>query len=51
MFMLSDEDFDKLMTNLGIQKGAKLNYREFLKRFENVEKVEEGHPWLYSNHR
>ena len=51
MFMLSDEDFDKLMTNLGIQKGAKLNYREFLKRFEHVEKVEEGHPWLYSNHR
>lgn len=50
MFMLSDEDFDKLMTNLGIQKGAKLNYREFLKRFEHVEKVEEGHPWLYSNH-
>lgn len=50
MFMLSDEDFDKLMTNLGIQKGGKLNYREFLKRFEHVETVEEGHPWLYSNH-
>lgn len=50
MFLLSDEEFDKLMSNLGIQKGAKLNYREFLKRFEHVETVEEGHPWLYSNH-
>ena len=43
MFLLSDEEFDKLMLNLGIQKGAKLNYREFLKRFEHVETVEEGH--------
>lgn len=51
MFLLSDEEFDKLMLNLGIQKGAKLNYREFLKRFEHVESVEEGHPWLYSTHR
>lgn len=51
MFLLSDEEFDKLMLNLGIQKGAKLNYREFLKRFEHVETVEEGHPWLYSTHR
>ncbi|XP_020616607.1 EF-hand calcium-binding domain-containing protein 6-like [Orbicella faveolata] len=50
MFLLSDEEFDKLMLNLGIQKGAKLNYREFLKRFEHVETVEEGHPWLYSTH-
>ncbi|PFX18293.1 EF-hand calcium-binding domain-containing protein 6 [Stylophora pistillata] len=50
MFLLSDEEFDKLMSNLGIQKGAKLNYREFLKRFEHVETVEGGHPWLYSNH-
>ena len=51
MFLLSDEEFDKLMSSLGIQKGAKLNYREFLKRFEHVETVEEGHPWLYSTHR
>ena len=51
MFLLSDEELDKLMLNLGIQKGAKLNYREFLKRFEHVETVEEGHPWLYSTHR
>lgn len=50
MFMLSDEEFDKLMMNLNIQKGAKLNYREFLKRFQDVETVEEGHPWLYSTH-
>ena len=50
MLLLSDEEFDKLMLNLGIQKGAKLNYREFLKRFEHVETVEEGHPWLYSTH-
>jgi len=50
MFLLSDEEFDKLMSSLGIQKGAKLNYREFLKRFEHVETVEEGHPWLYSTH-
>ena len=48
--MLSDEEFDKLMLRLGVQRGAKLNYRDFLRRFEQVEKVEEGHPWLYSTH-
>ena len=51
MIMLSDEEFDKLMTRLDIQKGARLNYREFLKRFQHVETVEDGHPWLYSTHR
>lgn len=50
MIMLSDEEFDKLMTRLDIQKGARLNYREFLKRFQHVETVEDGHPWLYSTH-
>ncbi|KAK3701543.1 hypothetical protein QZH41_020531 [Actinostola sp. cb2023] len=50
MFMLSDEEFEKLMKRFDMKKGDKLNYREFLKRFEHVEKIEEGHPWLYSNH-
>lgn len=50
MFILSDEEFEKLMNRLKMKKGDKLNYRDFLRRFEHVEKIEEGHPWLYSNH-
>ena len=51
MFFLTDEEFDKLMTRLGVKRGGRLNYIDFLKQFEHTEKIEEGHRWLYSNHR
>ncbi|XP_072165535.1 EF-hand calcium-binding domain-containing protein 6-like isoform X2 [Diadema setosum] len=50
MFITTDEEFNKLMSELGITKNTRLNYQEFLDLFE-VRDSEEGHKWLNSDHR
>ena len=50
MFIMEDAEFGKLMGNLGINKRTKLNYREFLEKFQTVD-TPEGHKILDSDHR
>ena len=45
MITLKDEEFEKLMNRLQFDKGERLNYNEFLKRFERRESID-GHLWL-----
>ncbi|XP_071791136.1 EF-hand calcium-binding domain-containing protein 6-like [Asterias amurensis] len=50
MFTISDEEFKKLMSKLGINKRTKLSYRDFLDRFQVVD-APGSHKWLDSDHR
>ncbi|XP_071941657.1 EF-hand calcium-binding domain-containing protein 6-like [Antedon mediterranea] len=50
MFVISDQEFVSLMSQIGISRRTKLNYRQFLDKFELVD-TEEGHKWLDSDHR
>ncbi|XP_033107844.1 EF-hand calcium-binding domain-containing protein 6-like isoform X2 [Anneissia japonica] len=50
MFVISDQEFIALMSRLGISRRTKLNYRQFLDKFEVVD-TDEGHKWLDSDHR
>lgn len=50
MFVMTDAEFIKLMNGLSIKKRTKLNYREFLEKFETRD-TPEGHKWLDSDHR
>ncbi len=50
MFIMSDAEFTKLMQSLGINKRTKLNYRDFLEKFQTID-TPDGHKWLDSDHR
>ncbi|XP_070545178.1 EF-hand calcium-binding domain-containing protein 6-like isoform X2 [Ptychodera flava] len=50
MFHMTDEEFNKLMAKIGMGKRTKINYKEFLAKFQVVD-TENGHPWLNSMHR
>ncbi|XP_077999888.1 EF-hand calcium-binding domain-containing protein 6-like isoform X2 [Glandiceps talaboti] len=50
MFNMTDEEFTKLMAKMGMGRRTKINYKEFLDKFQSLD-TEEGHPWLNSMHR
>eukprot|EP00794_Sanderia_malayensis_P021385 gene21385-23472_t len=52
MFMIpiNDAEFDRLMTEkLNIAKNGTISYKEFIKRFQQNENFQKGHPWLFSD--
>lgn len=50
MINMNDEEYEKLCLKLGIVKGCRISYLEFLDRFEQRDTAE-GHKWLNSVHR
>ena len=50
MINMSDEEYLKLCDKLGIVKGCRISYLQFLERFEQRDTAE-GHKWLNSDHR
>ena len=45
MINMTDYEFDRLMNKFEFGKDKTLNYRDFLKKFEEHESIE-GHGWL-----
>ncbi|KAH9512262.1 hypothetical protein Btru_041326 [Bulinus truncatus] len=50
MILTTNDTYEKLCDKLGISKGARISYLEFLERFE-IRDLPEGHKWLNSVHR
>ncbi|KAI8489383.1 EF-hand calcium-binding domain-containing protein 6 [Branchiostoma belcheri] len=49
MFIMTDEEFSRLMSRLQIGKKSKLTFQDFLAKFQETEGPE-SHPWLNSTH-
>ncbi|XP_046566155.1 EF-hand calcium-binding domain-containing protein 6-like [Haliotis rubra] len=49
MLVMTDEEFEKLCSRMGISKDSRITYQEFLDRFE-VRDTIDGHQWLNSVH-
>ena len=45
MITMTDYEFDRLMNKFEFGKDGTLNYRDFLKKFEQYESIE-SHGWL-----
>lgn len=50
MFFMSDEEYEKLCSRMGITKDTRISYIDFLDCFE-VRDTADGHKWLNSVHR
>ncbi|XP_035663860.1 EF-hand calcium-binding domain-containing protein 6-like [Branchiostoma floridae] len=49
MFIMTDEEFNRLMARLQIGKKSKMTFQDFLAKFQETEGPE-SHPWLNSTH-
>uniref|UniRef100_A0A7M5V2B7 EF-hand domain-containing protein n=2 Tax=Clytia hemisphaerica TaxID=252671 RepID=A0A7M5V2B7_9CNID len=48
---ITREQMEKLFTYLGLPAfGSRINYMEFLNKFEDVEDFKKGHPWLFTKY-
>lgn len=50
MIIMTDSEFEKLCSKLGVNKSSRIGYLDFLNAFE-VKDTEEGHKWLNSCHK
>nr|XP_042704136.1 EF-hand calcium-binding domain-containing protein 6 isoform X2 [Chrysemys picta bellii] len=50
VFILTDEEYSRLLGILGMNLNSTLNYQEFLQLFQNQE-TKEAHPWLNPSHK
>ncbi|KAG6923920.1 EF-hand calcium binding domain 6, partial [Chelydra serpentina] len=50
VFILTDEEYSRLLGILGLNLNSTLNYQEFLQLFQTQE-TKEAHPWLNSSHK
>ncbi|XP_066264767.1 EF-hand calcium-binding domain-containing protein 6-like isoform X4 [Branchiostoma lanceolatum] len=49
MFIMTDDEFNRLMNRLQISKKSKMTFQDFLAKFQETEGPE-SHPWLNSTH-
>lgn len=50
MMPLTAEGMNGVLKHLGLENGKKINYMEFLKKFQDSENLEKGHPWLFTKY-
>ena len=50
MMPLHENELRGVMKHLGVENGKKINYIEFLKKFQDNESLERGHPWLFTKY-